>query len=73
MRDSDRYMAQAETVARMAARAGSSPERQVYENIAEGWRKLAAEARRNERHEGGVDDRPERTPEVDGDPLRPAI
>lgn len=51
MRDSDRYMAQADTVARMAARANSAAERQVYDNIAEGWRKLAAEARRNERRD----------------------
>jgi hypothetical protein len=50
MRDSERYMAQAEAVVRMAARAGS-PEREVYETIAEGWRKLAGEARRNERRD----------------------
>ena len=48
MRDSERYMAQAEAVLRMANRAGSAAERKVYETIAEGWRKLAAEARRNE-------------------------
>jgi hypothetical protein len=51
MRDSERYMAQAEAVARMAARADNPAERQVYESIAEGWRKLAGEARRNERHD----------------------
>ncbi|MDE2489011.1 MAG: hypothetical protein KGO51_16590 [Alphaproteobacteria bacterium] len=51
MRDSERYMAQAEAVLRMANRAGTPAERQVYESIAEGWRKLAAEARRNEKHE----------------------
>jgi hypothetical protein len=52
MHDGDRYMAQAEAVLRLAARAGSAAERRVYETIAEGWRKLAVEARRNERHEG---------------------
>lgn len=51
MRDSERYMAQAETVLRMAARAASAAERQVYETIAEGWRKLALEAARNEQHD----------------------
>jgi hypothetical protein len=51
MRDSDRYMAQAEAVMLMAGRAGGPAERRVYETIADGWRKLAAEARRNERHE----------------------
>lgn len=51
MRDSDRYMAQADAVLRMAARAGSPAEKQVYETIAEGWRKLAAEAKRNEQHD----------------------
>ena len=54
MRDSERYMAQAEAVMRMASRAGSSAERDVYETIAEGWRKLALEAKRNERREGSV-------------------
>ena len=48
MRDSERYEAQAQMVLRMAGRAGSSAEKQVYQNIAEGWRKLAAEAARNE-------------------------
>jgi len=51
MRDCQRYIAQAETVLRMAARAGNPAERQVYETIAEGWRKLAGEARRNEQHD----------------------
>ncbi len=48
MRDSERYLAQAETVMRMAARAESPAEREVYLSIAEGWRKLAAEVQRNE-------------------------
>ncbi|WP_133254315.1 hypothetical protein [Phenylobacterium deserti] len=41
-------MAQAETVLRMAARAESGAEREVYLSIAEGWRRLAAEVLRNE-------------------------
>ncbi|HZZ70130.1 MAG TPA: hypothetical protein VFE18_18305 [Phenylobacterium sp.] len=49
MRDSQRYDAQADAVFRMAARAESPAEKQVYLKIAEGWRKLAAEAARNER------------------------
>ena len=61
MRDSERYMAQAEAVLRMAARAGSPAERQVYETIAQGWTKLATEARRNEGHDPG--DRPEADPQ----------
>jgi len=48
MRDSERYLAQAETVMRMAARADSPAEKDVYLSIAEGWRKLAAEVLRNE-------------------------
>ena len=48
MKDSERYLAQAETVLRMAARAESPAEKQVYLNIADGWRKLAAEVMRNE-------------------------
>lgn len=48
MRDSERYLAQAETVMRMAARAESAAERDVYLTIAEGWRKLAAEVQRHE-------------------------
>jgi hypothetical protein len=53
MRDSERYLAQAETVMRMAARADSPAEKDVYVSIAEGWRKLAAEAARHERQESG--------------------
>lgn len=53
MRDSERYMAQAESVARLAARADSAAEKQVYLSIAEGWRKLAEEASRNERQHSG--------------------
>jgi hypothetical protein len=49
MRDSERYEAQAETVLRLAMRAESPAEKDVYLSIAEGWRKLAAEAARNER------------------------
>lgn len=48
MRDSERYLAQADDVARLALRAESPAEKEVYLNIAEGWRKLAAEAFRNE-------------------------
>jgi len=54
MKDSERYMAQAETVLRMAARASSPAEREVYDTIAEGWRKLAREARRNEKNDERV-------------------
>ena len=54
MRDSERYMAQAEAVLMMANRAATPAERRVYETIAEGWRKLAAEARRNEQHDAKV-------------------
>ena len=49
MRDSERYLAQAETVMRMATRADSPAEKEVYLSIAEGWRRLAAEVLRNER------------------------
>ena len=48
MRDSERYLVQAETVMRMAARAESEAEKAVYLSIAEGWRRLAAEVQRNE-------------------------
>jgi len=48
MRDSERYEAQARTVLKLAAHAGDTPEKDVYLTIAEGWRKLAAEAARNE-------------------------
>lgn len=51
MRDSERYLAQAEQVARLAAKAESAAEKDVYLSIAEGWRKLAAEAFRNEGHD----------------------
>jgi len=53
MRNSERYAEQAEAVMRLAAKAESRAEREVYLNIAEGWRKLAAEAIRNERHSHG--------------------
>lgn len=36
---------------RLAAKAGSAAEKDVYLSIAEGWRKLAAEALRNERQD----------------------
>ena len=48
---SDRYRMQAEVVMRLAAKAGSPAEKGVYLSIAEGWRKLAAEALRNERQD----------------------
>jgi uracil-DNA glycosylase len=48
MQDSERYEAQAQAVLRMAARAGNSTEKEVYLSIADGWRRLAAEAARNE-------------------------
>jgi hypothetical protein len=48
MRDSERYLAQAEVVMRLAAKADSSAEKEVYLSIAEGWRRLAAEVMRNE-------------------------
>jgi hypothetical protein len=48
MKNSERYLAQAEAVMRMAARAESDAEKDVYLTIAEGWRKLAAEVKRNE-------------------------
>lgn len=50
MRASERYLEQAEAVMRLAAKAASEVERDVYLSIAEGWRKLAAEADRSERH-----------------------
>lgn len=49
LRDSDRYRMQAEVVMRLAAKAESETEREVYLSIAEGWRRLAEEAVRNER------------------------
>lgn len=48
MRDSERYLIQAETVMRMAVRAESDAEKSIYLSIADGWRKLAAEVQRNE-------------------------
>lgn len=51
MRDSERYRAQADSVLRMAARADSAAEKQVYLSIADGWKRLAAEAARNERQD----------------------
>jgi hypothetical protein len=53
MRDSRRYAAQAELVLRMAARAESRAEREVFLNIADGWKRLAEEAARNERRQEG--------------------
>ena len=52
MRDSVRYREQAEAVMRLAARASSQAEKEVYASIAEGWRKLSAEAERNEGRQG---------------------
>ena len=49
MRDSQRYEAQEQLLLKMAAKAESPAEKDVYLNIAEGWRRLAAEAARNER------------------------
>jgi len=51
MRNSERYANQAETVMRLAAKAESQAEKEVHLSIAEGWRKLATEALRAERHE----------------------
>lgn len=48
---SDRYRMQAEVVMRLAAKADSPAEKEVYLSIADGWRKLAAEALRNERQD----------------------
>lgn len=48
MRDSRKYEQQAETVMRLAAKAESAAEKQVYVDIAEGWRRLATEAARGE-------------------------
>lgn len=42
---------QAEVVMRLAAKADSPAEKEVYISIAEGWRKLALEALRNERQD----------------------
>ena len=48
---SDRYRMNAEVVMRLAAKSGSPAEKEVYLQIAAGWRKLAAEALRNERQD----------------------
>lgn len=48
---SDRYRQQAELVMRMAAKAETAAEHEVYRQIAEGWSKLAAEAQRSERED----------------------
>jgi len=48
---SDRYRLQAEVVMRLAAKAESPAERDVYLQIADGWRKLADEALRHERQD----------------------
>lgn len=45
---SDRYRQQAELVMRLAAKAASPTEKEVYLQIAEGWRRLASEALRNQ-------------------------
>ena len=50
LRDSERYLAQAEQVAKMATKSDSPAEREVYLSIADGWRRLATEAFRNEGH-----------------------
>ena len=52
--NSKRYEAQAEEVLRMARRAASPAEKQVYLDIAEGWRKLALEAARHEDQEASA-------------------
>ena len=49
LQDSERHRLQAESVMRLATKAESPAEREIYLSIAEGWRKLAAEALRNER------------------------
>jgi hypothetical protein len=51
LNSSDRYRMQAEVVMRLAAKAESTMEQELYLSIAEGWRKLAAEALRNERQD----------------------
>jgi hypothetical protein len=42
---------QADVVMRLAAKADSAAEKDIYLQIADGWRKLAAEALRNERQD----------------------
>lgn len=51
LNSSDRYRQQAEIVMRLAAKADSRAEKDVYMSIAEGWRRLALEALRNERQD----------------------
>jgi len=51
LNSSDRYRMQAEVVMRLAAKAESTMEQELYLSIAEGWRKLAAEALRSERQD----------------------
>ncbi len=48
MQDSTRYFDQSEAIRRLAVKAESDAERQVYDTIAQGWRRLGEEARRNE-------------------------
>jgi len=48
MKDSERYLAQAEVVMRLAAKAETPAEKDVYLSIAEGWRRLAIEVQRHE-------------------------
>jgi len=48
---SDRYRRQAEVVMRLAAKAASPAEKEVYLSIADGWRKLASEALRHEKQD----------------------
>ena len=55
MTERARYRDQADAVCRMAAKAASDAEREVYLSIAEGWRRLATEA---ERHEGRIASEP---------------
>lgn len=49
MTDSGRYRDQAESMRRLAAKAASAAEKDVYLSIAEGWRRLADEADRQRR------------------------
>ena len=60
MRDSERYEAQAKQVMRMAARAQNPAEKEIYTSIAEGWKKLSAEAARNEARDDRRPDEPRR-------------
>ena len=49
MTDGDRYRDQADAVLRLAAKATSAAEKDVYLSIAEGWCRLAVEAERTAR------------------------